>query len=80
MSLLDKLGINKTEFEKIEAESVPEGYLMPSGVYDAAVDVAYIRKTDSGAKMLEVGFLLTVGSETKPYHWATAIQSGKRAA
>lgn len=71
--LLSQLGINQEEFNNIEEEKVPEGYTKESGVYDVAVDTAYIRKTDSGAKMLEVTFKMADDSN---HNWSTCIASG----
>lgn len=73
-SLLDQLGINKAEFEEIKPETGEDGgFLKESGVYDAAVEEAYIRKTDSGANMLEVNFILGDGSK---FNWSTCVLSG----
>jgi len=72
-TLLNQLGIDKKAFDEVEAEEVKEGFLKESGVYDAAVDTAYIRKTPSGANMLEVNFVLQDGS---PFNWNTCILSG----
>ena len=72
-SLLSQLGINKKEFTDIQQETVNEGSARDAGVYDAAVDLAYIRKTDSGANMLEVKFKLADDSE---FYWSTCVLSG----
>lgn len=71
--LFDQMDIDKEEIEKIEEESVPEGSLKPAGVYDAVVDMAYIRKTPNGASMLEVVFVLKDDSK---YYFSTAVKSG----
>jgi len=69
--LLDQMGIDKKEFEQIATEKV--GTLLDSKVYDVAVDAAFIRKTDSGAKMLELSFKLEDG---RAFKWSTCTQSG----
>ncbi len=72
-SLLSSLGIVEEEFVNIEAESVHEGGTRDSGVYDAAVKQAYIRRTDSGASMLEVDFTMVDESN---FHYSTCVKSG----
>jgi len=72
-SMLSKLGIGKDVVAKVEAQEVSEGSAIPSGVYDAAVDQAFIRKTQSGANQLEVDFILEGG---KTFHWSTNVLSG----
>lgn len=76
-TLLSQLGIDKSEFDSIKEEEVREGGTRESGVYDAAVDKAYIRKTDSGANMLEIDFIF---ADESTFHWSTCVLSGKRAA
>ncbi len=72
-SLLSSLGIQKEVFAEIEAETVRETGTREAGVYDAAVKQAYIRKTDSGANMLEVDFILADETE---FHYSTCVASG----
>lgn len=72
-TLLAQLGIDKDEFKGIKEEEVREGGTRDSGVYDAAVDKAYIRKTDSGANMLEIDFIF---ADESTFHWSTCVLSG----
>ncbi len=73
-TLLESLGIQKEEFVNIEPEEVrAEGFLKEAGLYDAMVDKAYIRKTDSGANMLEIDFKLA--DETN-FHYSNCVMSG----
>ena len=73
-TLLGQLNIQPEEFASIEPEEVrTEGFLQESGLYVAAVDKAYIRKTDSGANMLEIDFKLEDGSN---FHYSTCTASG----
>jgi hypothetical protein len=54
MNLLSELGINKEEYaEAVEQE---KDFLIAPGVHTAEINKVYIRKTDLGAKMLEVEF------------------------
>ena len=76
-SVLEELGISQEVVQSVEPEDVYEGKTIPSGLYDAVVDKAYIRKTDSGAKMLEIDFELVAENGSKrPFHYSTAIASG----
>lgn len=72
-TLLSQLDIDKAQIDAIKPEGVSEGFLLPSGMYDAAIDEAYIRKTDSGAKMLEVKFIL---ADESGFSWSTCVLSG----
>ncbi len=72
-SLLGQLNIDKKEFAEIKEEEVREGGTRDAGVYDAAVKQAYIRKTDSGANMLEIDFLF---ADESTFHYSTCVQSG----
>ncbi len=77
-TLLESLGIQKEEFVNIEPEEVKsEGFLKEAGLYDAMVDKVYIRKTDSGANMLEIDFKLA--DETN-FHYSNCVASGYQAA
>ena len=71
--LLGQLNIDKEEFVKIEAETVREGGTKDAGVYDAVVKQAYIRKTDSGASMLEIDFIF---NDESTFHYSTCTKSG----
>lgn len=71
-SLLEQLGLSKEEMEAIP-ESDVQIYTKDPGVYDVTIDKAFIRKTDSGAKMLELEFKLADGSD---FSWSTCINSG----
>ena len=72
-SVLDQLGISKEVIDNVEPEEVYEGKTRPSGIYKVIVDKAYIRKTDSGANMLEVDFKMEDGSD---YHYSNCVLSG----
>jgi len=69
--LLSQMGIDKEKFDTIKEEKV--GSLLDSKVYEAAVDTAFIRKTDSGAKMLEISFVFP---DDTGFKWSTCTQSG----
>ena len=71
--ILGQLGIEKKQFNEIEEETVREGGTREAGVYDVAVDKAYIRKTDSGANMLEIDFKL---ADETTFHYSTCVLSG----
>jgi hypothetical protein len=72
-SALEQLGINQEVLDNIEPESVYEGKTVPSGLYVAAVDKVYIRKTGTGANMLEVDFKM---SDDSDFHYSTCVLSG----
>ena len=72
-SAMEMLGIQQEVLAQVEPEEVYEGNLRPSGLVVAAVNQAYIRKTDSGANMLEIDF--TMGDEST-YHYSTCVLSG----
>ena len=73
-SMLDQLGISKETVAAVEPEEVYEGgSTREAGLYTVAVDKAYIRKTDSGANMLEVDFKMEDGSD---FHYSTCVLSG----
>jgi len=72
-SLLSQLGISSEIIDNVEPEAVFEGKTRPSGIYKVVVDKAYIRKTDSGANMLEVDFKMEDGSD---YHYSNCVLSG----
>ncbi len=78
-SIMSQLGIEEEVLAQVKPESVYEGKTLPPALYSAEVNQAYIRQTDSGAKMLEVDFILpptTEGGEPTPYHYATCVMSG----
>jgi len=72
-SALDMLGISQETVAAVEPEEVYEGGTRDAGLYKVAVDQAYIRKTDSGANMLEVDFKLEDGTD---FHYSTCVLSG----
>jgi len=72
-SALDMLGISQETVAQVEPEEVYEGSTRPAGLYTVVVDQAYIRKTDSGANMLEVDFKMEDGTD---YHYSTCVLSG----
>lgn len=71
-SIYDELGLNKEDVQK-EAGSQSLSSLIPVGVYKATVIQAYIRKTDSGAKMFAM--LLNLG-EKGEFFWETCTHAG----
>ena len=75
-NIFETLGASKEMVESVQPEEIYEGKLIPAGVYDAVVDKAYLRKTDSGAKMFELDLNVDVDGEIKPLHYSTAVQSG----
>ena len=72
-SLMESLGLDKESIDKVEEQEVYEGGAIPSGIYNAMIDRAYIWKTDGGANMLQVDFIL---NDSIPFKWSTAIKSG----
>ena len=72
-SALDMLGIQQEVLAQVAPEEVYEGNTLPAGLYTAVVDKAYIRKTDSGANMLEIDFQL---ENEKTFHYSTCVLSG----
>ena len=72
-SALEMLGINQEVLDQVEPEEVYEGSTRPAGLYTVAVDKAYIRKTDSGANMLEIDFTM---DDSTNFHYATCVLSG----
>jgi len=72
-SLMDELGVSKEQLAEVKEQEVYEGGTREAGVYDAMVDQAYIRKTDSGANMLEIDFKMADGTD---FHYSTCVKSG----
>ena len=70
--LLEQMDINTEDFENIK-EQKAGGTVLDSAVYEMAIDTAFIRKTDSGAKMLELTFLT---NDDTSFRWSTCTQSG----
>ena len=78
-SIMDMLDISQEIIDKVKPEEVYEGKTIDSGLYEATVKTAYIRKTDSGANMLEVDFILPPKEgTTEPtlYHYSNCVKSG----
>ena len=77
MSIFEELGIAK-EAEDVEAQKIVTGGPIDPGVYEARVERAYIRKTDSGARMVEIDFLVKVPNADEPrkFHNSICITSG----
>ena len=75
-SMLDQLGVTAQQVQEVEAESVYEGKTIPAGLYDAKVDKAFVRKTDSGANMLEVDFIVEIEDKPTTYHYSNCVLSG----
>lgn len=70
--LLEQMDLNPEDFNAIK-EQTAGGNVLDSGVYELAVAEAFIRKTDSGAKMLELKF---IGKDDLSFNWSTCTQSG----
>jgi len=75
-SMLDQLGVTAEQVQEVEPESVYEGKTIPAGLYDAKIDKAFVRKTDSGANMLEVDFIVEVDGKPTTYHYSNCVLSG----
>lgn len=75
-SMLDQLGVTKEQVQEVEPEAVYESKAIPSALYDAKVDKAFVRKTDSGANMLEVDFVIEVDGKPITYHYSNCVLSG----
>ena len=73
---LEQLGINNEVLDQVKPEDVYEGKVIPSALYDAVIDKVYIRKTDSGANMLEVDFNVKIEDDTVPFHYSNCVLSG----
>lgn len=67
------LEIDKSLLEDVQAESVSTGGTLESGLYTVAVKQCYLRKTDSGAVMLE---LETETQDELKVFWSTCVKSG----
>ena len=70
--LLEQMDLSPEDFAGIK-EQTAGGNLLDSAIYEVAVESAFIRKTDSGAKMLELLFITDKGM---PFKWSTCTQSG----
>ncbi len=63
MAKFSEVGVvNAETYNDIEEQKTGGGLWAP-GVYDVAVEAAYLRKTDSGAKMLELQFVNADGDK-----------------
>jgi len=71
-NLLEQMDLNPEDFNAIK-EQTAGGNVLDSKVYEMAVESAFIRKTDSGAKMLELTF---VTPDDQQFKWSTCTQSG----
>lgn len=68
------LNISEELLNTVEAEKVSEGTgVLASGVYTVKVEQCFIRKTDSGATMIE---LAAESKEGKKVFWNTCLKSG----
>ena len=72
-ALFEQLEIPQQQIDEVKAEQAPTSFLVEPGVYIAEVDQAFIRTTDSGARMLEIDFILP---NDQKMHWNTCTQSG----
>ena len=79
-NIYEELGLDAKAVQD-EAGAQTLSALVPVGVYKAKVQQAYIRKTDSGAKMLAMTLAIT-GEDNKPQEmfWETCIFAGQKAA
>ena len=78
-SAMDMLGVSKEILDEVKPEEVYEGKTIPAALYDAEIKQAYVRKTDKGANMLEVDFILPPagpGQEPALYHYSNCVKSG----
>lgn len=71
-NVYDELGLNKADVEK-DAGSQGVGSLPDPAVYDVTIEQAYIRKTDSGAKMFALKMTTADG---KDIFWETCTHAG----
>lgn len=68
------LNIDTELLNTVEAEKVSEGTdVLASGVYTVKVDTCFLRKTDSGATMIE---LSTATEDGQKVFWSTCLKSG----
>ena len=70
--LLEQMDVNPEDFNNIK-EQTAGGSVLDSGVYPMIINTAFIRKTGTGAKMLELEFQTEDGQDFK---WSTCTQSG----
>lgn len=76
-NVFEQLGINTDVIEAVKPEEVYEGgNVIEPGLYDAVVDKAFIRKTDSGASMFHLDLNVLVDGEPTTLSYTTAIKSG----
>jgi len=77
MSIFEQLGIAK-EAGEVEAQKISTGGPIDPGVYEARVERAYIRKSDSGARMVEIDFMVKVPNADEPrkFHNSICITAG----
>lgn len=75
-SMLDQLGVTKEQVQEVEPEAVYESKAIPAALYAAKVDKAFVRKTDSGANMLEVDFVIEVDGKQVTHHYSNCVLSG----
>ncbi len=71
-NLLEQMDLSPEDFAGIK-EQTAGGNVLDSGIYKVAIESAFIRKTDSGAKMLELSFIT---DKDIPFKWSTCTQSG----
>jgi len=72
------LGIDEGLLEGQEV-TIPEYKPVEAGVYEVAVEKAYLRTTDNGATMLELDFVEVVPDNPlggRHIRWSTAVKSG----
>ena len=73
-SFFGDIEIKKEQVDAIEAQTIVEGSsIWAPGVYHVAIDRAYTRKTDSGAKMFTVFFKDAANNNIM---FSTCVQSG----
>ncbi len=73
MAKFSEVGVvNQETYNEVPEQGLGGGLWTP-GVYDVAVEAAYLRKTDSGAKMLELQF---VDADGNKLYYSTCTHSG----
>ncbi len=77
-TLYEELGVTQETVAEAGSQSISAGVAAP-GVYDAIVDQAYIRKTDSGAKMFEIDMTINEDGKDRKFHYTTCTHAGYKA-
>ena len=75
--LLEQMDVNPEDFNNIKEQTVG-GSVLDSGVYPMIINTAFIRKTGTGAKMLELEFQTEDGqgrNHPADHRWREAGQA-----